>query len=1365
MIFEDLKNLSNSEKQAKIVKIFASYPGILSNVENLFKEIQRSTLNHRIPYEIENHFIKYFTYYFKHLEGFEAAKILFGYLIECLDNKKILESSLRSLLRMTLKLIEECNSVENQKFLSIASDIFEYLLSLDLNDYLPKLDSLRVLGKTIVKMQFVQDENLHNFTRLYKNYLKALYNTLSSIKNPIAYYKEIFPQGYLYVEKTFNSLYEEFDAYNKKIQMTDDLRELVTIPAGMELYNIFRELHRKFIVSSDELIDLQNRIYYFFWLTENEVLSELYDFAIREIGKNIKNTFPALVALSTKKTLELLDKIFIKLDGFFFVLPDAVLFSLEEIGEAVYESGNKELINFYIESLISIGFHTPQIKGFTDEFEIGDNRNHIRNLRLWFNLISKKPVLSKDLISALSLYLFFGGVHIKDTDFFQREITKLLNSKILPVFYLAKPILRNLPVYYNEINAEGQLRTVSTEVDEIFKRKDPLIHFIRKQVHVESSPLLLDLLKETINFWITGNFSELKKYAPSDIIEALQYEKEHFSEMGRLFQELIKDFDSLENLLMSQIDSVNTKLNQYNFPYEHRIKAVLAIRLYQLLYRKYRIDYCELENFLKETLFLGLPDGSYLNEVFKNDSLFNKIHALVKYLEELKNIILSPEKYEVFEDIAHKRHIAAGIPSVYGRYSERKFNALSVYLRLENILNGLLDEIEQSIDTDFITRATLFRIEKYLRLFMRIIELNGLSSQKFIHTLDMLTVALEIRRFTFSQYMDIFRNLSESVSDIVNTYCTAPYKKWLKKVISKIYGISEREEIEKFEFISAMSEKFLRDAVMQYPGLNQLDRLIGRIIKTAYNQAERLQYRELDLLMTYDPKKILCDIYTPKKEINDRIHLGNKGHNLVKLASKDILVPPGFIITTEVFRCKEVIIDFAPAREHFEKELREAIKRLEPLAKSKFGEPPNPLLVSVRSGGAISMPGMMNSFLNVGINEEIAEGLINQTGKPWFVWDSYRRFLQCWGMSFGIDRDEFDNIMNFYKKKHKVELKIQFSPLQMKEVALSYKEFILSLGIKVEDDPWKQLLIAVNQVLNSWNSLKAKAYRELLGISEDWGTAVVVQKMVFGNLDTNSGSGVVFTRNPKEASDRLVLWGDYTTGAQGEDIVSGLVKTFPISVEQKIYEGRETDKSLEEAFPEIYEMLYEIAEKLIYKEKWEHQEIEFTFEGRGKKDLYILQTREMSYSKGEMVTVFIPTPALNANKLGTGIGVSGGALSGKLVFDVEDIKIFKSIEPDTPLILVRADTVPDDIIHIANADGVLTARGGSTSHASIIATKLGKTCVVGFSKMVVYQNEKKCKIGKRVLKKGDYISIDGRSGLVFLGKHETQKIYISTDYF
>ncbi|MCX7988254.1 MAG: PEP-utilizing enzyme [Thermodesulfovibrio sp.] len=1365
MSFKNLNTIINLEKKEKIIKIFSSYPGILNSVEELLSKLEKIPQSFHISYEIETHFIKYFNYYIKHPEGFEATKILFSYLIGCLENKEIMESCTKSLLRMTLKLIEECNSKENKKFLEIAGEVFKQLLLIDIYNYLPKLDSLRIIGKTIIKLQIEDKEVLSNFKELYKRYLISLYDSISSIKNPLLYHKEMFIQGFPFVENAYNSFYKGIDENTKKIKKTDDFYELINIPSGMEIYNIFRELYKQFIKSGDIWIDLQNRIYYFFWVTENEVFSDLYDFSIREIGKNIKNSLSLLISSSVNKTLELLDKIFIKFNIFFHSYADAVLFSLEEIGEEIYNSDNKEVINFYVDSLISLGFHSPQIRRFSEEYIGGDNRNHLRNLRLLINLISKKPLMSKDLISSLSIYLFFGGVHIKDTDFFQRDITKLLNSEITPVFYLIKPILRKLPVYFNEINAEGQLRTVSTEVDEIFKRKDPLIHFIRKQVHVESSPLILDLLKETINFWINGESTTLKIYVPIEVLESLQNEKEHFSAMGNLFKNLIMDFGSLETLLISPLDSITAKLNSYDFSKDYKTKAILTIRLYQLLYGKYKIDYCELQNFLKETLYLGLPDGSHLIEIFKVESLYKKVEALIEYLEELKNIILSSQKYEAFEDIAHKRHIAAGIPSVYGRYSERKFNALSVFLRLENILHGLLDEIEQSLGLDFITRATLFRIEKYLKLFSRILELNGLSSQKFINTLDMLTVALEIRRFTFSQYMDIFRNLSESVGDIVNTYCTAPYKKWLRKIINIVHNFSTKSEMENFEFINASSEKFLRDIVMQYPGLNQLDRIIGKIIKTTYNQAEKLQYRELDLLMTYDPKKILCDIYAPKKEINDRIHLGNKGHNLIKLATKGISVPPGFIITTEVFRCREVINSFEPALEHLERELKDAITRLETISKRQFANPYNPLLVSVRSGGAISMPGMMNSFLNVGINEEIAEGLSNQTGKPWFVWDSYRRFLQCWGMSFGLDRDEFDNIMNFYKKKHKVDFKIQFSPSQMQEVALAYKEFILSMGLKIEENPWRQLLIAVNQVFNSWNSIKARAYREILGISEDWGTAVVVQKMVFGNLDINSGSGVLFTRNPKDTSDRLVLWGDYTTGAQGEDIVSGLVNTFPISIEQKNYEGRTYEKSLEEAFPEIYKALFEISEKLIYGEKWDHQEIEFTFEGRGKKDLYLLQTREMSYSKGEMITVFLPSPALNESKLGTGIGVNGGALSGRLVFDVDDIRALKSTEPETPVILVRADTVPDDIVHIAKADGILTARGGSTSHASIIATKLGKTCVVGFSKMIVHQNEKKCKIGKRILKKGDFISIDGRSGLVYSGKHETQKIYLSMQYF
>lgn len=1352
------------EKAEKLRKVFSSYPGISGNVEELIGKLIKNPRNLIVAFDIENHLIKYFNYYLKVPEGKEAVEFLFSYLFDCLNKKEIQGSVAKSLLRISLKLIEEYQKEEQNEFLKIAYDTFKILSEIEISEDLPKLDSLRIIGKTILKKDIKEPGLLAVFKNIFKKYIKALYESISSISDPVKYFRDYFLQGYPFVEKAFNAFYQEIIKNSKKIDETEALEELVAIPSGMEIFSQLREMHRHFINPGNPWLELQNRIYYFFWITENPQLSEIFDFTIREIGKSFKSYLKSSEEIDKNRILELLEKLFVHFEQFFDKFPDAVLFSLEEIADALFSLENRELFGFFNESLINLGFQLPETRGFSEEYIVSDNRNHLRNLRLWIDIIAKAPAQSKELIAALSIYLYFGGVHIKDTDFFQRDVTKLLNSDISQIFYLIKPILLKLPVYFNEINAEGQLRTVSTEVDEIYRRKDPLIHFVRKQIHVESSPLIIELLRETFKFWSTGDVTELKKYVPKELIEELKNEKEHFRDLGELLNSVLKDYNSIDDLILSPIDLITSKLNAQNGSHQIKSKLILAIRLYQLLYSKYRINYCELEQFLKETIYLGLPDGSYLAEIFAEDSLQKKIEALLDYLEELKGIILSPQKFEAFEDIAHKRHIVAGIPSVYGRYSERKFNALSVFLRLESILQSLLDEVEQSLDLEFITRATLFRIEKYLKIFSRVLELNGLSSQKFINTLHMLTVALEIRRFTFSQYMDIFRNLSESVSDIVNTYCTAPYKRWLLKIIPKLFNLSDKTPQESFEIINSNSEKFLRDVVTQYPALSQLDRLIGRIIKTAYNQAEKLQYSELDLLMTYDPKKIICDIYAPRKEINDRIHLGNKGHNLIKLTSKGIPVPPGFILTTEVFRCREVIKNFEPAHEHFQRELKYAMKRLETASKRKFDDLSNPLLVSVRSGGAISMPGMMNSFLNVGINETIAEGLSKRTGKPWAVWDSYRRFLQCWGMSFGLDRDEFDNIINYYKKKYKVDFKIQFTPAQMKEVALAYREFILSMGIKIEDDPWRQLVTAINQVLNSWYSIKAKTYREILGISEDWGTAVVIQKMVFGNLDTNAGSGVLFTRNPKDPSDRLVLWGDYTPGAQGEDIVSGLVNTYPISIEQKQLENRK-EKSLEESFPEIYEALLEIAENLLYREKWEHQEIEFTFEGRGKSDLYILQTREMSYVKGEMITVFIPTPALNESKLGTGIGVSGGALSGKIVFDVEDIKNIKSTEPTTPVILVRSDTVPDDIGHIAHADGILTARGGSTSHASIIATKLGKTCVVGFSKMIVNQSEKKCKIGKRTLKKGDYISIDGRSGLVFLGKHPTHEMYLSTEYF
>ena len=296
------------------------------------------------------------------------------------------------------------------------------------------------------------------------------------------------------------------------------------------------------------------------------------------------------------------------------------------------------------------------------------------------------------------------------------------------------------------------------------------------------------------------------------------------------------------------------------------------------------------------------------------------------------------------------------------------------------------------------------------------------------------------------------------------------------------------------------------------------------------------------------------------------------------------------------------------------------------------------------------------------------------------------------------------------------------------------------------------MLLTITKVLNSWESAKAKTYRKIIGISDDWGTAVTVQSMVYGNVSQSSGSGVFFTHNPKWSEDNIRLWGDFTIGNQGEDVVAGLVATLPISIIQQENEMRDTDTTLETHFPEIYQALKEWANQLIYKNGWSPQEIEFTFEGPHKEDLYILQSRNMSIRERKKVFTFdLEDTAEEKIFLGSGIGVSGGAMSGRAIFSLEEIDRWRTLEPDTNLILIRGDTVPDDIQEINAADGLMTARGGVTSHAAVVAHRLGKTCVVGCVNLVCNEAERNSLFGDVLIKSGDFISIDGHEGLVYQG--------------
>jgi pyruvate,orthophosphate dikinase len=361
-------------------------------------------------------------------------------------------------------------------------------------------------------------------------------------------------------------------------------------------------------------------------------------------------------------------------------------------------------------------------------------------------------------------------------------------------------------------------------------------------------------------------------------------------------------------------------------------------------------------------------------------------------------------------------------------------------------------------------------------------------------------------------------------------------------------------------------------------------------------------------------------------------------------------------------------------------------------------------------------------------------------------------------MSFGMQRDEFDAIMYNFKKRYSRHVKREFNPDEIRALALAYRNALRGNNIEFSDSPKEQLFTAISQVEASWHSPKAKAYREIMGLSEDWGTAVAIQAMVFGNLYERSGAGVMFTHNPWTSEDQVEVVGDFTMGNQGEDVVGGLVKTLPLSEKQRLGEREHREYSLEMMFPKVYQRLVKIAKDLVYGQNWAPQEVEFTFQGDREEDVYVLQSRNMAPRVKRYYPAFMPSESLQAGYLGSGIGVSGGALSGLVAFDLESIRRLRKERPDQAIILLRSDTVPDDIREISIADGILTGKGGATSHAAIVAHRLGKTCVVGFSKMRVWEADRRCVIDGHILQTGDIIGIDGHSGAIYRGHHETQQV-------
>ncbi|MCC6751778.1 MAG: hypothetical protein IT371_29265 [Deltaproteobacteria bacterium] len=1070
--------------------------------------------------------------------------------------------------------------------------------------------------------------------------------------------------------------------------------------------------------------------------------------------------------------------------------PETTLNLVGTVGEAILAADDRPAAEALIDEILTLDFHYPSFAGFTEEWQPRVSPAHLVNVRTYLRLIEVNPELTRRLLAALVVHLRLGGVFLADTDLFQKDVSQLLNAGIGPVYHQLKHLAKLFPIYFSDIGAEGELREVSTRLDELSHRHDPLCHFLRKQCHVECNALVAPLVEEAARFMVTGEAGPLERLLPPQLLARLAVEErgERWTELRRVLLPLLGPSGDLRPYYRLGTDELTRRFEELvpdADPVE-RERAVLLLELRRLVGRKYELDHGDLVGRLRAFHRLDPERVAALAKELEGGleagGLEEALDGALWLLERLKALILQPEATTAVEDIYRKRHVAVGIPSVYGRYREEKLEALGLSFRLESLADVLFERVVADQNLEVMTRTTLRRVARTLRYFLRALRVDGCNARGFSARVEMLEEALGLAGTTVEQYLDIFQLIAQSLKHLVRLRFLEIYQPILEDLLPRILvrdgvrgGAAEGDDPR--ERALRHAEAFLRDLMAQSFGLQRLDLYVGRILETLRAERDGLDDETRTLLLALDLERLASPIEGVAPRRGERvvegggerrpersrgseagpvpgvIQLGNKGCLLKRLAEAKFPVPAGFVLATELFRCRTAIRVYPALRTELRERIGRQVAELERRVGARYGDPGGSLLLSVRSGSAISMPGMMDSFLNVGLNPTVAEGFASRSGSAWAAWDAYRRFVQMWGMAFDISRDRFDRLMQEAKRRHSAPKKAEFPPEKMRQLALRYRELVEDHGVEVPDDPYEQLEMCVELVLDSWNSELARAYRRALGIAEDWGTAVVVQTMVYGNLSPRSGTGVVLTRPRLSGRAGVQLDGDYIVQGQGDDVVSGLVSTFPITEAQREAQRRGDVATLERQFPAIYRELHRHASTLIEEMGMNHQEIEFTFESDDPRELYVLQTRDMVLAALRTVSAFLPTAELEAAKVAAGIGAGGEALCGRVAHTAEEIALLRERHPHDHVILVRPDTVPDDIHLVLQADALLTAVGGATSHAAVAAQCLGRTCVVGCRVLEVHDDEGYSLLAGRRVNTGEYLSLSGLDGSVYLGRH------------
>jgi pyruvate,orthophosphate dikinase len=853
------------QQYSPLLKVVDNHYGLRKKTRELLTELNHPFVNWEyVLKELKSVSIGDFYIYNNHEDGLSALSIIMGIyfnIITSSSDKDVKDNALHYLFDYIDTIFTQSNEFLPRN-LSLFPEIIKSLMSIiDENAVIFKKCSsyLKRIIKSIAEKNL--DIQTPMFDSLVYEVFKITYRFWLSQPDPAvwfvvadreteesvkAYKQLIQPLSH----ENLRMLIEKLETINPKAQKEsrDAVKSYLDMPDYFQILN-------GYLLAADQLgkspahQGRQNlvKLRFLFNIMDIPSLADIHAGALREINHSLKMVFQ-------EEKKENLNDIVRNIFGFLkknksqYDFSIAVFDCITTTAREVFAQNSHPLADTFIDELISYGFQYPEIKGSNEEWQVKANPAHIINIRTWLEIIGMKPRWTKRLISALIINLKMGGIFVRDTDLIQKDISTLLNTDIAPAYSLIKQLLGIFPVYFGEIGAEGELRDISTKVDELSSRNDRLVYFFRKQSHVESNSLLVKFIEDIFRYWNSGNKDFLRTHLPDEVYSQVVNSGEYFDGMHKAFKNFFpKVSNNPLKFLGWDKEKVFRELHHINGINERDQERIgLMIRIYQLLYKKYYPQYIDLLKDLEAINAFPKADIALLKSALNSKNYYRSITIVLKFLSILKERILSPKKTQFYENIYYKRHIAAGIPSMYGTYYEKKFEAVGLSLRLESLATMLFEELSQSINLKFITKETIRKIHTYIWPFINALEIEGISTEGLAAKTRYVTNALSIKQFSLEQYVDIFRFISKDIQDIIRNYYIDVHSSNLSVIIGQIYhqdtGIETKSGHRKHDkLIYQHSENFIRGIISSAFGIQVLDNFINAVVRALNAESEKFK--------------------------------------------------------------------------------------------------------------------------------------------------------------------------------------------------------------------------------------------------------------------------------------------------------------------------------------------------------------------------------------------------------------------------------------------------------------------------------------------------------------------------------------------